>query len=124
MSVSIPSQLLNEQRALEIRDIFRSVDDGAYAKTLSNLARDIALFADAVRKPVADASLEPVRRLAHSLKGASLSLGAQALGAIFDELERLAREGDAPGLVQFHADSVPLITQSQEALRILDGRPA
>ena len=124
MPVSIPSPLLDELRAIEIRDIFRLAGDSLYAKTLNNLARDVALFADAVRGYVTDAPLDPMRHLAHSLKGASLSLGAQALGVIFGELEHLAHAGDASALLRFHADHLPLITQSQDALRQLDSRPA
>ena len=89
---------------------------------IGNLDKDLAQFADALDALAAtrgtpDAALI---RHAHSLKGASRGVGAQALRDLFAELEQLAKAGDVAALTRRHVDSQTLIAQSLQALRQLD----
>jgi HPt (histidine-containing phosphotransfer) domain-containing protein len=112
--------LLDEVRAHEIRDMFRQVNPDTYKRMRDNLARDLAAFAAALQAYVPGAPVDDIRRNAHSLKGSSRGMGAQALGDLFAELEQLAKAGDIPAAIQRHALGALLIEQSQEALRALD----
>src|SRR3954453_22543189 len=57
------------------------------------------------------------QRAAHTLKGASRQLGAQALGELFADIERSAKAGDyAEAKRKFEAGAA-LIVQSVEALK-------
>jgi HPt (histidine-containing phosphotransfer) domain-containing protein len=49
--------------------------------------------ADALVQLLAAQDLPTLRRTAHSLKGSSVSMGAQALGALSAQIERLAATG-------------------------------
>ncbi len=48
----------------------------------------------------AEGDLATVRRLAHTLKSSSGSVGARALADLFREVETLAEQGDAAGVGQ------------------------
>ena len=117
-----PALLLDAKRSLEIRDLMRETGADLYQEMIGNLDKDLAQFADALDALAAtrgtpDAALI---RHAHSLKGASRGVGAQALGDLFAELEQLAKAGDVAALTRRHVDSQTLIAQSLQALRQLD----
>jgi HPt (histidine-containing phosphotransfer) domain-containing protein len=56
-------------------------------------------------------------RAAHTLKGTCLQLGAQALGELFAEVERIAKTGDYAGAKRKFEDNQSLVARSLEALR-------
>ena len=114
-----PALLLDEKRSIEIRDLMRESGAARYQEMIGNLGKDLAQFADAL-EATRDAPDAALIRHAHSLKGASRGVGAQALGDLFAELEQLAKAGDATVLTRRHADSHTLIAQSLQALRQLD----
>ncbi len=113
------SMLLDEERAIEIRDLISGSSATSYKRFIDNLARDLMQF-DALPAPDTPASAASTVRAAHSLKGGSHSVGAQALGDLFDELEQLGKAGDFTKLASRHEESRTLIAQSLEALRRLD----
>ncbi len=92
----------------------------AYKRMLDNLARDLSRFSVAMQAYAGGVPIDEIKHLAHSLKGGSLGLGAQALGELFSELERLTGLGDMPAAERLHAASALLIAQSENALRQLD----
>lgn len=112
--------LLDAKRAYEMRDMIRESNAGDYKKLIDNLARDAAQFAHAVQTYVEGTPVEAIRRLAHSLKGASHGLGAKAMGDLFAELEKLVGAEGIPAVGRRHTERVVLITQSLDALRRLD----
>lgn len=114
------SQLLDEVRAYEIRDMMHSANPAMYPRMRDNLARDLARFADVLQAHVEDVPNEDIKRFAHSLNGASQSVGAKALGDLFVDLERLAKAGDLATMRCRHAESLTVIERSLMALQQLD----
>ena len=114
------SPLLDETRARDIRDMLHESNPRAYKRMLDNLARDLSRFSVAMQAYAGGVPIDEIKHLAHSLKGGSLGLGAQALGELFSELERLTGLGDMPAAERLHAASALLIAQSENALRQLD----
>lgn len=58
---------------------------------------------EALGKAIAEGDLEAIRYLAHSLKGATATLGMQRVSAACRELEIAAREGGSAALLDIHA---------------------
>ena len=97
--------LLDETRARDIRDMLHESNPRAYKRMLDNLARDLSRFSVAMQAYAGGVPIDEIKHLAHSLKGGSLGLGAQALGDLFSELERLTGLGDMPAAERLHAAS-------------------
>jgi len=93
---------LDETRARDIRDMLHESNPRAYKRMLDNLARDLSRFSVAMQAYAGGVPIDEIKHLAHSLKGGSLGLGAQALG-------------DMPAAERLHAASALLIAQSENA---------
>jgi HPt (histidine-containing phosphotransfer) domain-containing protein len=78
-----------------------------------NLAGFGTTFSDCVARGDPSSAL----RAAHTLKGASRQLGAQALGELFAEIERSAKAGDYAEARRKFDDGAALIARSVEALK-------
>ena len=59
---------------------------------LRDVPTDLKLLAESIR----DSKWKKAQRLAHSIKGASRTVGVQRLGAIAEQLEYLCKQQDAP----------------------------
>jgi HPt (histidine-containing phosphotransfer) domain-containing protein len=112
------SVLLDASCVAEIRQLERKV---GRSDVLSGFVRalecNVVGFPAAFRRCLADGDAGGATRAAHTLKGSSLQLGAQALAQLFEEIEAAAKAGDyAAALRKFNAAS-ELISQSLEALK-------
>ena len=94
-------------------DLLHQLDDGSGSQSLADQV--IALFLDTVpgqlkelNRAIVDGDMHRWRRVAHSLKNSSATLGADAVSASCKTLESLSRSSDDPDEVR------------QEALPILD----
>jgi HPt (histidine-containing phosphotransfer) domain-containing protein len=110
--------LLDPSCVAEIRQLERKV---GRSDVLSGFIRalecNLAGFPAAFRHCLANGDPGGAMRAAHTLKGSTLQLGAQALAELFGEIEAAAKAGDyAAALRKFHAAS-DLIAQSLEALK-------
>lgn len=120
---SSPHKLLDETRAREIRDVFRRSNASAFKRIIDKFDNDLTKFATALQSYVEGSPVDDIKRMAHSLKGASQTLGAQAVGELFIDMELLAGMGDVAAVERCHAESRLLIEQSLAALRQLDLAP-
>ncbi len=99
----------------------QSEDARAFGQLISSLATELVAFY-ALALPSESASLEVTRRAAHSLKGACLSMGAQALGERFAEIERHAKDAKFSEISALSASSRDLGANSIHALRTFAAR--
>ena len=81
------------------------------------LEGDLAGFGAAFSDCIARGDTAAAIRSAHTLKGASRQLGAQALGDLFADIERSAKAGDYAEVKRKLEDGASLIAQSLEALK-------
>lgn len=100
----------------EIVALMQEAGDDLFAGMVKSLEDDLAGFRALVNGGAA-ADGTTVMRSAHSLKGASRSLGAQALGDFCAELERLAKSGEISEIQRRLADNQTLAEHSLNALR-------
>ena len=63
----------------------------------------------------AQRDLATLRRSAHSLKGSSVSMGAQRLGALAAQIEKLAAAGEAGETLANALATLPELAQATEA---------
>jgi HPt (histidine-containing phosphotransfer) domain-containing protein len=63
--------------------------------------------------------VEAFRRVAHSIKSTSYSLGAIPMGEQAKELEMMARENNLPGALAQITDLTQVFEQVRQALRLL-----
>jgi|SRR6266850_3297654 HPt (histidine-containing phosphotransfer) domain-containing protein len=112
-SLLLDHGLIDEIRRIERATGRDNVLSGFVRELESNLAGFGAAFSDYVARGDA---IGPVRA-AHTLKGVCHQLGAQALGDLFDDIERSARAGDYAEAKRKFDGSAGLIAQSLEALR-------
>lgn len=102
-----------EIRQLEHK-IGRSDVLGGFIRNLEHhLSGFRAAYCDCVERGDAKAAT----RATHTLKGSCLQLGAQALGALFEEIERSAKAGDHAGALRAFDRAGALIAESVEALK-------
>ncbi len=114
---SSASILLDQQRVNEIVKLMKGSGDDLFASMVNSLEADLAGFCELVNSGATAADEMAVVRSAHSLKGASRGLGAQALGDFYAELERLAKSGDIGQIRRRLADNQTLAEHSLNALR-------
>jgi HPt (histidine-containing phosphotransfer) domain-containing protein len=88
------------------------IDEIAFGQTVEMVGGDMGFLGDLVaayrtdgasrvvdmRTALAAGNAEDLRRAAHTLKGSSVSLGANALGEACREVELAARDGQLEGL--------------------------
>jgi HPt (histidine-containing phosphotransfer) domain-containing protein len=102
----------------EIRLVERATGrNDVFSGFVAMLERNVAAFPAAFRQCVAQGDAAGAARAAHTIKGASRQLGAQALGELFAEIERCAKAGDYAAAQRTFDGSAALIAQSLSALK-------
>ena len=102
----------------EIRRIERATGrDDVLSGFVRELERNLAGFGAAFSDFIARGDEAGAERAAHTLKGACLQLGAQALGDLFADIERSAKAGDYAEARRKFDGAGSLIAQSLEALK-------
>lgn len=110
--------LLDRKCIEEIRYIERTVGrNDLLAGFVTTLERNLTAFLTAFSAHVARGDDAGAARAAHTLKGACSQLGAQALGALFAEIERSAKAGDYAEAERKFVGSAGLIARSLAALK-------
>jgi CheY-like chemotaxis protein/HPt (histidine-containing phosphotransfer) domain-containing protein len=108
--------LLDERRVHEILDLTRDAGDNVFGEMIEHLHVDIAELNSQLDSGD-DIDPAAFMRSAHSLKGASRSLGAQALGHLYEDLERLGKAADFVEFKRRVRESDALVERSLDALR-------
>src|SRR4051812_29964618 len=112
------SLILDRNLVADIRRIEHATGrNGIFAGCVSKLEENLAEFGSAFAACLARGDLVGAARAAHTLKGASRQLGAQALGDLFSDIERWAKAGDYEQAQRTLEAGADLIAESIEALR-------
>jgi HPt (histidine-containing phosphotransfer) domain-containing protein len=112
------SRLVDAELVAQVRLIERaSGTNDLLAGFIRQLERGIARFGEAFAEYVAQGDVRGAERAAHTLKGTCRQLGAMALGDLFAEIERSAKEGDYAEAKRKFDGGATLIAQSLEALK-------
>lgn len=97
----------------------------ALGEELDNI---VQLYADGLQAQshalvtlLAAGDLPALRRSAHSLKGSSVSMGAQQLGGRAAEIEKLAASGELSDALQMAVDTVPALAAETRAALVAAG---
>ena len=110
--------LLNREIVDEIRQLEQATGKhDLLAGFVRMLEGNLAGFGTAFSDCLARGDTAGAQRAAHTLKGASRQLGAQALGDLFADIERSAKAGDYAEAKRRHDGGASLIAQSLEALK-------
>lgn len=118
VAAGAPATLLNRRCIDEIRAIERAAGrDDVLSAFVSTLERNLADFTSAFDECIASGDATGATRAAHTLKGACRQLGAEALGDVFEEIERSARAGDYVAAGRSFEAAAGLIVQSLQALK-------
>lgn len=110
--------LLDRELVAEIRRIEHAIGrQDVLAGFVCTLETKLAEFGRAFADYIARGDSTGAARAAHSLKGACYQLGAQALGQLFDAIERSTKQGDYTEAKLKFDGSAGLIAESLEALK-------
>jgi HPt (histidine-containing phosphotransfer) domain-containing protein len=110
--------LVDREQIAEIRFIERATGRvDLFSSLVLGLERNLAQFDAAFSACLGRGDSSGAARAAHTLKGACGQLGAQALGELFDDIERCAKAGDSAEAKRRFEAAAPLIAQSLEALK-------
>ena len=110
--------LLDRKCIDEIRHIERVAGrTDVFSGFVRTLERNLAAFSAEFHACIARGDTAAAARAAHTLKGTSHQLGAQALGNLFADIERRARAGDYAGAANRFDGAGGLIAQSLQALK-------
>jgi HPt (histidine-containing phosphotransfer) domain-containing protein len=109
----IDREIVEEIRRLEQATGKNDLLTGFVRMLEGNLAGFGKAFSDCLDK----GDTAGAQRAAHTLKGASRQLGAQALGELFADIERSAKAGDYAEAKRKFEGGAALIAQSLEALK-------
>jgi len=110
--------LLDWDLIAEIRRVGRATGrDDLHAVFVRKLEASLAGFGAAFSDHLARGDAASAVRAAHTLKGTCRQLGAQALGDLFADIERLAKAADYAEAKRRFDGSASLIAQSLEALK-------
>ena len=111
------SLLLDRERFEAIRQLTDEAGPDVFIGLVQNLEKDLDAFDTALSGWMSQRDAVGVARAAHSLKGASHSLGAQALGDLFAELEQLAKMGQLDEAAHQYAENKQIGSKSILALK-------
>ena len=115
---TMTSLILDRNLVADIRRIEQATGrNGIFAGCVGKLEENLAEFGSAFAACVASGDTSGAARAAHTLKGASRQLGAQALGDLFADIERWAKAGDYDQAQRTLEAGTELIAESIEALR-------
>jgi HPt (histidine-containing phosphotransfer) domain-containing protein len=110
--------LLDWDLIAEIQRVGRATGrEDLHAVFVRKLEANLAGFGASFSGHVAHGDAPGAIRAAHTLKGSCRQLGAQALGNLFADIERLAKAGDYAEAKRRFDDAAELIAQSLEALK-------
>ena len=109
--------LLDHQLIAEIKRIQEVTGRDVLSECVRQLERNLAGFAAAFSDCVARGDKSGAERAAHTLKGTCGQLGAEALGALFADIERDAKAGDYAEARRRFDGAAQLVAQSLEALK-------
>jgi HPt (histidine-containing phosphotransfer) domain-containing protein len=110
--------LLDWDLIAEIQRVGRATGrDDLHAVFVRKLEASLAGFDATFSGHLARGDAKSAVRAAHTLKGSCRQLGAQALGDVFSDVERLAKAGDYAQAKRRFDDAADLIAQSLEALK-------
>lgn len=112
------ANLLDRELIAEIRRIERSTGRhdvlSGFVRTLESKLADFGVaFSDCIAR----GDTATAARAAHTLKGACHQLGAQALGDLFDAIERSTKGGDYAEAKRQYDGGASLIAESLDALK-------
>ena len=110
------SLLLDRGRFEEIRQLTDEAGPDVFSGLVRSLEKELNAFDARFSGWIAQRDAAAVARAAHALKGSSHSLGAQALGDLFAELEQLAKAGNLPEAARKYAESKTIGGESILAL--------
>jgi HPt (histidine-containing phosphotransfer) domain-containing protein len=111
--------LLDRRCIEEIRHIERAVGrNDVLSGFIHMLERNVAGFRAAFSDCIARGDAKGATRAAHTIKGACLQLGAQALAELFAEIELSAKAGDYAEAKRTFDGGASLIAQSLQALKL------
>lgn len=112
------SLILDLGLVAEIRRIERaSGRDGIFAGCVSKLEANLADFRATSAACIARGDALGAVRAAHTLKGSCRQLGAQALGDLFADIERIMKGGDYAQAEHTFDAAAGLISDSLDALK-------
>jgi HPt (histidine-containing phosphotransfer) domain-containing protein len=110
--------LLDRSRIDEIRQIERAVGrDDVLSGFVRTLQGNLEGFGAALSDYIGRGDITGAERAAHTLKGACLQLGANALGELFGDIESSVHAGDYSAAKRRFDGAASLIAQSLDALR-------
>ncbi len=111
--------LLDRRCIDEIRHIERAAGrTDVFTGFIRTLERSVAAFSAEFHGCIERGDTAGAARAAHTLKGTSHQLGAQALGDLFADIERRARAGDYAGAARAFDAAGSLIARSLQALKL------
>ena len=112
------SLILDRNLVADIRRIEQATGrNGIFSGCVQKLEENLSEFGSAFAACVAKGDAGGAARAAHTLKGASRQLGAQALGDLFADIERSAKAGDYDQAQRTLEAGAELIADSIQALR-------
>lgn len=115
---TVSSLILDQDLVAEIRRIEQaSGRDGIFSGCVSKLESNLGEFAESFSNFIAHGDTTGAARAAHTLKGSSRQLGAQALGDLFAEIEHWAKVGKYAEAQRAFAEGGDLIAESLQALK-------
>ena len=109
-------QLLNRERYEEIKMLTDEAGPEVFAGLVRGLEKDLNAFDSSVSGWIAQKDAANFTRAAHSLKGSSHSLGAQAVGNLFAEIEKAAKAGDIEAAARHYTEGKAICAASIVAL--------
>ena len=110
-------QLLDRERYDEIKSITEEAGPGVFMDLVQGVEAELKAFDAGLAGWMAQADAQAMVRAAHSLKGSSHSLGAQALGNLFTEIEKLAKVGQIVEASRVYTGGRDICKDSVAALR-------
>jgi signal transduction histidine kinase/CheY-like chemotaxis protein len=116
------SLLLDRKRFEAIKSLTDEAGPEIFTGMVRNLEKDLNAFDASLSGWMTQQDAKGLGRAAHGLKGSSHSLGAQALGDLFSEIEQLAKAGDLPEAGRKYAESKKIGSDSIAALSQVDVR--
>jgi CheY-like chemotaxis protein/HPt (histidine-containing phosphotransfer) domain-containing protein len=111
------SLLLDRERFEAIKLLTDEAGPDIFIGLVHNLEKDLDSFDTALSGWMSQRDAVGLARAAHSLKGASHSLGAQALGDLFAELEQLSKAGQLDEAAHQYAQNKQIGSKSILALK-------
>jgi len=110
--------LLDCDLIAEIRRVGRATGrDDLHSVFVHKLEASLAGFRATFSDLIARGDAIGAVRAAHTLKGSSRQLGAQALGELFSDIERLAKAGEHAAALRTFDAAADLVAESIDALK-------